>query len=556
MDYMENYRRWLSSDSLTKEEKEELQKMDEATIQDCFYRDLEFGTGGMRGVMGLGPNRMNRFIITKATLGFARYLLDNEKDAKNRGVVIAHDNRYNGDEFTKATSDVLTSLGIRVYIFDALRTTPELSFAVRYLNACGGINITASHNPKHYNGYKIYNSDGNQLILEQSNIVMDNIAKIDNELAIRLTPDNSKVVMLDNKVDEAFYKMVIDTSLNKDVNHHGLKIVYTPQHGTGYVPVTTILNRLGYDLTEVKEQCYPYHDFRNTKSPNPENKEAYELALEYAKKVNADLIIANDPDCDRIGIVCFDKDRNPIYLTGNQAAAILIKYILDYKKEHNVLPKNGIIYNTIVTSPLGGLIAKDYGVSLGQTLTGFKYIGDRIKKDTDYTFLMGYEESYGYLFNQQVRDKDGVQAATLISEMAAYYKDHGYTLADIYEQIQQKYGYFAEVQASFYKEGEEGAKIIASMLEAQRNGNIAEIAGEKVVTKEDYLLSYAITDGKKIPLDFEKSNVIRYLFEDGSFVCIRPSGTEPKIKYYFALKGKTKEEANARLSKMQNYFLK
>ena len=539
---------------LTKEEQEEIDSLTEDEYKEHFNGNLEFGTGGMRGVMGVGPNRMNRLTIYRATLGFGRYLLENEPDSQNRGVVIAHDNRYNGELFQNVAANCLTSLGIKVYVFDTLRTTPELSFAVRYLNACGGINITASHNPKEYNGYKIYNSDGNQLILEQSNKVMEKISVIPYGREIDAIPDKSKYILLDNKVDDAFLKMVEETTINNNVDTHNLKIVYTPQHGTGYVPVTTILKRKGYNLIEVKEQCDPLPDFPNTLSPNPENKEAYDLACKYAFANNADIAISNDPDCDRIGVVCF-KDNKAHYMTGNQTAACLIYYLLEHKKETNTLPNNGVIYNTIVTSPLGKLIAADYGVNIIQTLTGFKYIGDRIKKDTNLSFLMGYEESYGYLFNPEVRDKDGVQATLIICEMAAYFKMHHKTLIDVYEDLERKYGFFAESQKSFYKQGSEGAKVIKGIMDNLRHGTLDTIAGEKVATKEDYLLSKAVSGNKETFLDYEKSNVLRYVFADGSFVAIRPSGTEPKIKYYFAMKGKTLQEATDRLNKMEDFFL-
>ena len=328
MDYKVLVNEWKNSKNVNEELKKELNEMSEKELQDAFYTNLTFGTGGMRGIMGPGTNRINEIIIAKATLGFGRYLLKNEENAKERGVVIAHDNRFKHHEFMMAAADVLTSLGIKVYVFDALRPTPELSFAVRYLNACGGINITASHNPKVYNGYKIYNSEGNQLILEQSNKVMDEISKIENELEIEITPNKDLLIVLNEEVDEAYYQMVMETSLRKDMRKDNITLVYTPQHGTGYVPVTKVLNKLGYKVIEVKEQVEPRGDFANTKSPNPEEKVAYELAIEYANKYNADVVCCTDPDCDRIGIVIFDNNRNPIYMTGNQTGSILINYLL------------------------------------------------------------------------------------------------------------------------------------------------------------------------------------------------------------------------------------
>ena len=558
MDYLIKANEWKKSPLLSEKEKQELDTMSENDLQEAFYTNLTFGTGGMRGIMGVGTNRMNVITITKATLGFARYLLNNEENAKERGVVIAHDNRFNHNEFQLAAANVLTSLGIKVYLFDALRPTPELSFAVRYLNACGGINITASHNPKQYNGDKIYNSEGNQLILEQSNIVMDEISKIKNEHEINIIPNNELLETLDSKVDEAYYQMVMETSLRKEMKKDNITIVYTPQHGTGYVPVTTVLNRLGYKLIEVKEQCEPRGDFINTKSPNPEEKGAYELAIDYARKHNADMICCTDPDCDRIGIVLFDKENNPVYMTGNQTGAILINYLLSTRKELGILPENGIMYNTIVSSPLGAKVASLYGVETEQTLTGFKYIGDKIARaieNNGKVFQIGYEESYGYLINADVRDKDGVQSVLLICEMASYYKHQGKTLLEVYEEIQEKLGYHIETQYSYVAEGMSGVQKIKDLMASLRESKISNIAGEDVVINEDYVSLTKVDHGVTLPLNYEQSDVLRYVFEDGSFVAIRPSGTEPKVKFYFAVCGKTQQAAQERHDKVKQFVI-
>lgn len=559
MDYLTKINEWKNSNSLTKKEKEELNSMTEKQLQDAFYTNLSFGTGGMRGIMGIGTNRINRFVIAKATLGFGRYLLKNEKNAKEKGVVIAHDNRFNHDEFMISAANVLTSLGIKVYLFDSLRSTPELSFAVRYLNACGGINITASHNPKEYNGYKIYNSDGNQLILEQSNKVMAELAKIENELNLDIKPNNDLLVTLDSTIDEKYYEMVMDTSLNKNMKKDNITIVYSSQHGTGYIPVTTVLNKMGYKVIEVKEQCEFRGDFANTKSPNPEEKSAYDLAITYANKYNADIICCNDPDCDRVGIVIFDAKRNPIYLTGNQTGALLINYILSTKQNSNTLAANSVIYNTIVSSPLGAKVAAYYGVDTEQTLTGFKYIGDKIKKaleNNGKVFQIGYEESYGYLINPAVRDKDGVQAVMLICEMTSYYKHQGKTLLDMYNEIQETLGYHIESQFNYYATGMEGANKINNIMNNLRNSNIKDIANNEVCVIEDYLASIKNNNGIISTLDYEKSNVLRYIFDDGSFVAVRPSGTEPKVKFYFAICGKTYDEALTRHNAVKEFMLK
>lgn len=558
MDYLAKVAQWKNSDKLSKELKEELNSLNENQLKEAFYTNLAFGTGGMRGIMGVGTNKMNSVVISKATLGFARYLLSNEANAKERGVVIAHDNRFNHDTFTMAAANVLTSLGIKVYLFDSLRPTPELSFAVRYLGACGGINITASHNPKEYNGYKIYNSDGNQLILEQSNKVMEEISKIENELEIEINPNNSLIEVLDSKVDEAYYEMVMSTSLNKEMKKDNITIVYSPQHGTGYVPVTTVLNRLGYNVIEVKEQCEPRGDFANTLSPNPEEAKAYDLALKYAEGKDVDLICCTDPDCDRLGIVIFDSNKKPIYMTGNQTGSILINYLLSVRKQQGILPDNGVIYNTIVTSPLGAKVASLYGVDTEQTLTGFKYIGDKIAKaieNNGKVFQIGYEESYGYLINPAVRDKDGVQSVMLICEMTSYYKHQGKTLYDVYIELQEKLGYHIETQYSYAAAGLEGVEKIKRLMSMLRNSSLDEIAGEKVVIKEDYMSLIKETNGVKQTLDYEQSDVLRYVFEDGSFVAIRPSGTEPKVKFYFALCGKSELEAKLRHDKVKEFIV-
>lgn len=556
--YLNKVNEWKKSELVPQYLKDELDRMSDDELQDAFYTNLTFGTGGMRGIMGPGCNRMNIITIYKATLGFGKYLLNNDKDAKTKGVVIAHDNRFNHDEFSMAAADVLTSLGIRVYMFDSLRPTPELSYAVRYLKAAGGINITASHNPKIYNGYKIYNEEGNQLILMQSNKVMDEISKIDNELNIKITPNKDLITIIGNDVDEAYYNMVMSTSLNKEMSKDNLVIVYTPQHGTGYVPVTTVMKRMGYNIIEVKEQSMPLGDFANTLSPNPEEKVAYDLAIEYAKKYNADLICCTDPDCDRIGIVLFDNNKNPVYMTGNQTGAILINYLLSTRKAQNKLAANSVIYNTIVSSPLGAKVASMYGVDTQQTLTGFKYIGDKINKaikNNGKVFQIGYEESYGYLINPEVRDKDGVQSIMLICEMASYYKHQGKTLLDVYEEIQQKLGYHIESQYSYAASGITGVKKINDLMCTFRNSEMKTIANEEVYIKEDYLSLIKNENGTISTLDYEQSDVLRYVFKDGSFVAIRPSGTEPKVKFYFAVSGKTFELAQKRHDKIKAEIL-
>ena len=387
---------------------------------------------------------------------------------------------------------------------------------------------------------------------------MEEISLIDSELKIKIEPNNNLLVKLDSSVDEAYYEMVMSTSLNKDMAKDNITVVYSSQHGTGYVPVTTVLNKMGYKVVEVKEQCEFRGDFKNTKSPNPEEVGAYELAIEYAKKHNADIICCTDPDCDRVGIALFDENKNVVYMSGNQTGAILINYILSVKQANNTLANNSVIYNTIVSSPLGAKVAAYYGVSTEQTLTGFKYIGDKIAKaieNNGKVFQIGYEESYGYLINPAVRDKDGVQAILLICEMTSYYKHQGKTLLDVYNEIQQIHGFHIESQYNYYAEGIEGVSKIANIMSSLRNSNLKEIASNEVVVTEDYLSLKKNNNGIITDLDYEKSNVLRYIFDDGSFVAIRPSGTEPKVKFYFAICGKTKQEAQKRHDDVKNFII-
>lgn len=559
LDYKTRYNHWLNSNALSDEDKLELTKMSEAEIEDAFNKNLEFGTGGMRGIMSMGTNRMNEFVVRKATFGFAKYLLENDKNAKTRGVVIAHDNRKNSDLFSNVAAKTLSALGIKAYLFDSLRPTPELSFAVRYLNASGGIVVTASHNPKEYNGYKIYNQEGCQLILEESNKVLAKINEIEDELAIDIKENPDLIVTLDNKIDEAYYQMVIQTRYRKDLDLSDIKVVYSPQHGTGYVPVMEVLKRNNVNVIPVECQAFPSITFENTLSPNPEDARAYIKAIEVAKANDANLIICTDPDCDRVGVVLLDSNKEPVYLTGNQTGSILMDYILKTKKEQNKLNPNSIVYNTIVTSPLGMKVANSYNVYCKQTLTGFKYIGTEIENaiiNHGPEFVMGYEESYGYLLNPNVRDKDGVQSVLVIVEMASYYKKQGLTLLDVFKQLQDRLGYHIESQYSYETKDNEGKLRMEAFMNRLRNKPMFELANEKISYVEDYLtLTRTYNDSRKETLDFEQSNVLRFVFLDGSFIAIRPSGTEPKCKFYFAFCGKTYDEAKARHDKLKDTIL-
>ena len=550
------YRTWLESPALDEQSRAELAAIakDEKEIEDRFYCDLSFGTAGMRGVLGAGANRMNRYTVRKATLGYARYLKKYAgEDAAARGVVIAHDNRRMSREFCMETAGVLATEGIKTYIFDALRPTPELSFAVRYCHAVGGVMITASHNPPEYNGYKLYDEHGCQLMPRYTDVLTGIINGIDPLSVPAPNPERTGALIqtLSSDVDEAYWRAVLDIRL-REVAAKDLKIVYSPQHGTGNVPVREVLRRAGYHVIPVEEQCFPDEDFVNTKSPNPENKEAYEMAMAYARREGADIAITTDPDCDRLGVIA-KKDGEYALLSGNQSGAILLQYILSYHKENGTLPKNGVMCNTIVTSTLGDRICESFGVAVHKTLTGFKFIGDSIREweeNGEKTYLFGYEESYGCLIADFARDKDGVQASLMLCEAAAYYKAQGKTLWDVLHELYRVHGYFLDAVTALTLAGADGAEKMKQMLENLRNAPPAEAGGIAVLHVEDYLTPEMQKKG------FGKSNVLRFLLADGSWVAVRPSGTEPKCKYYYCVVGADEQDAARKHTLFRDTFEK
>lgn len=526
MNYRKEYQRWLDKNIMI----DELLGMNTKEIEECFYKELTFGTGGIRAIMGPGPNRLNIYTIRKNTEGYARYIEDyGNKDA---GVVITYDNRLHSKEFALEAAKVLVSHDIKVYLFDDLRPTPELSFAVRYLKCTGGIVITASHNPPEYNGYKIYDHHGCQCVPRDTDVIIDYIKKVEDLLSIEI--DESRVeniIYIGQEIDEAYYERLLEVQERPELKKN-IKIVYTPLHGTGNVPVRTMLKKLEYDVHVVKEQCAPDPNFSQIESPNPENKKSFTKAIALAKQIDANLIIATDPDCDRLGVVVKHHDSYE-YLTGNQTGAILLEYLLSTKKEKGTLPNNGIVFNTIVTSDLGTKVCDRYGVEVESTLTGFKYIGDKIREyKGQKTFLFGYEESYGYMIKDFTRDKDGVQSSILIAECCNYYKTLNKTLIDVLNEIYDEYGYVSDIQESETLPGIEGQKKMEEIVNQYRYGNIKEIDGRKVIAKEDYKLSIRTDQNGKNPLTLPKSNVIKLFLEDGSWIVVRPSGNEPKIKYY------------------------
>ncbi|MBE6771822.1 MAG: phospho-sugar mutase [Ruminococcaceae bacterium] len=534
---MNGYEYWLTFDEATKNELEAI--TDKAELEDRFYKDLEFGTGGLRGIMGAGANRMNKYTVSKATKGLADYLnacFDGEKS-----VAIAYDSRNNSQFFAETAAGVLCKAGIKVYLFKTLMPTPVLSFAVRYHNCTAGIVITASHNPKEYNGYKVYDSKGCQLVPEYADKVIGYVNAVTDIrdipcVSLGEAEKSGLLVYIGDETLDAFLAEVKKQSVYNEPSE--LKIVYTPLHGTGNIPVRKILE--GKNVSIVDSQELPDGNFSTVRSPNPEEKDALNLALEQAAKENADIVIGTDPDCDRVGVGVLHNGAYTL-LTGNQTGALLVDFILKFKKEN--LPENAAVVKTIVTSGIGAAIAEKHGAKTVQTLTGFKYIGEKIcewEDSGENTFLFGYEESYGYLAGTHARDKDAVSASMLISEMAAYYKNNGKTLVDALNEIYAEYGYYFDCLETFVLKGKEGAEKIQAAMKAMRE------SGENLFDDLDKLLDYSKgIDG------LPKENVLRFDFKDGSWAAARPSGTEPKLKLYFSIKGENKEQAQSRKEAVQ-----
>ncbi|MBD7913658.1 phospho-sugar mutase [Clostridium sp. Sa3CUN1] len=562
--YKEKYNEWLLSEIIDNEMKDELRNIeDEKEIEDRFYKELDFGTGGLRGIIGAGSNRMNIYTVSKATQGFANYL-NNRFD--NPTVAIAYDSRNMSKEFSKAAALTLAANNVKVYLYESLRPTPMLSFAVRHLNCDGGIVVTASHNPKEYNGYKVYDEFGGQVTDEKANIIInevnnvksfDMIKTISEEVAIK----NNLLVYIGEDVDKAYIESVKSLTIRKDLVEEkakDLKVIYTPIHGSGNMPVRRILKELGYTgVSVVKEQELPDGNFPTASYPNPEEPAVFKLALEMAKEENPDVIFATDPDCDRIGVVVKDSEGEYRVLTGNQTGLLLTEYVLSALKEENRLPENGAIIKTIVTTDGAKNIAKNYNIELIEVLTGFKYIGEKIqefKKNNSKTYLFGFEESYGYLAGDFVRDKDAVIASMLIAEMTLYYKEHGKSLYDGLIDLYEKYGYFKEALVSFELKGKEGAEKIAQCIESLRNEKLNEISDAKVNTKYDYKLSVEenVATGDKKEINLPKSNVLKFVLDNGSWFVVRPSGTEPKMKAYVAVQGTGLLDAEEKLERFKS----
>lgn len=567
MDYLEKYEFWLASEAFDDETKAELEaiKGDEKEIKERFYKDLEFGTGGLRGIIGAGTNRMNKYTVGKATQGLASYILKNNPDGAKMGVAIAYDSRNMSPEFAERAALVLNANGIKSYIFDELRPTPELSYAVRSLGCTAGIVVTASHNPPEYNGYKVYWADGAQVvapkdrgIIEEVNAVADfaDIKTIDKEEAVKAGLFN----VIGSDIDDGFVNAVLEQAVRPEEvkKAEDMVIVYTPLHGTGNKPVRRVLKEAGFkNVFVVPQQELPDKNFSTVGYPNPEDPKAFTLAIELAKEKNADIVVGTDPDADRIGVVIKDKDGGYSVMTGNMTGALLTEYVLGGRKEKGRLPKNAAVIKTIVTTEMVRAIAENYDAQLIEVLTGFKYIGEKIKQfeeDNSRTFVFGFEESYGCLSGTYARDKDAVGAAMLVCEMAAYYKNRGMTLYDALNELYEKYGVYREGVKSVTLKGIDGAEQIQKIMAYLRANTPIEFAGHRTIWKKDYKTKefVNIATGETEESTLPVSDVLYYNLEDGAWLCVRPSGTEPKIKFYMGVRGISVKEAERKVEAMEN----
>ena len=569
MNYLEEYEKWINSNFIDEATKNELKsiKNNEKEIEDRFYKNLEFGTAGLRGVIGAGTNRMNKYTVSKATQGLANFII--KENGQDRGVAIAYDSRHMSKEFSEIAANCLNANGIKAYVFDSLRPVPELSYAVRYLNCIAGIMITASHNPPKYNGYKVYWEDGAQIVAPKDKAIIEEVNNIKNyEDAKMMNKEEAANQGLYNvigkEVDDSYISELKKLSLNpeKIKEQEDLKIVYTPLHGTGNIPVQRILMEIGFkNVFVVPEQEKPDGDFSTVDLPNPEDKKAFKLALELAKKEDADIVLATDPDADRLGVYAKDsKTGEYMAFTGNMSGMLIAEYVLSQKKEKGILPENGALITTIVSTNLAKAIAKEYNLKLFEVLTGFKYIGEKIKEfeqTKEYTYQFGFEESYGCLVGTHARDKDAIVAVMLLCEAAAFYKSKGLTLWDQMLNMYKKYGYYKEDTKSITLEGADGAEKIKTILNNLRENPLEKIGSYKVLEFRDYsegtVKNMITKEVAKTVLP--KSNVLYYELEGDNWCCIRPSGTEPKIKCYVGVKGKDEEEAKIMLKELEEEML-
>ena len=572
MSYQENYQKWVDFAELPDYLRQDLENMDEKTKEDAFYTNLEFGTAGMRGLIGAGTNRINIYVVRQATEGLARLIESKGGNEKERGVAIAYDSRHFSPEFAFESAAVLAKHGIKSYVFESLRPTPELSFAVRHLNCFAGIMVTASHNPAPFNGYKVYGEDGGQMPPHDADALTTYIRAIENPFAVEVADVETEktsglIEVIGEAVDVEYLKEVKDVNINPAlIEEFGkdMKIVYTPLHGTGEMLARRALAQAGFDSVQVVEaQATPDPDFSTVKSPNPESQAAFALAEELGRQVGADVLVATDPDADRVGVEVLQKDGSHLNLSGNQIGAIMAKYILEAHKNAGTLPENAALCKSIVSTDLVTKIAESYGATMFNVLTGFKFIAEKIQEFEEkhnHTYMMGFEESFGYLIKPFVRDKDAIQAVLVVAELAAYYRSRGLTLADGIEEIYKEYGYYAEKTISVTLSGVDGAEQIKAIMAKFRNNAPKEWNATAITVVEDFKAQTATAaDGTVTNLTTPPSDVLKYTLADGSWIAVRPSGTEPKIKFYIAVVGETNEESQAKIANIEaeiNAFVK
>ena len=572
MTYQENFQKWADFADLPDYLRRDLESMDEKTKEDAFYTNLEFGTAGMRGLIGAGTNRINIYVVRQATEGLARLIESKGGNEKDRGVAIAYDSRHFSPEFAFESAAVLAKHGIKSYVFESLRPTPELSFAVRHLNCFAGIMITASHNPAPFNGYKVYGEDGGQMPPHDADALTTYIRAIENPFAIEVADVEAEkasglIEVIGEAVDAEYLKEVKDVNINPAlIEEFGkdMKIVYTPLHGTGEMLARRALAQAGFDSVQVVEaQATPDPDFSTVKSPNPENQAAFALAEELGRQVGADVLVATDPDADRVGVEVLQKDGSYLNLSGNQIGAIMAKYILEAHKNAGTLPENAALCKSIVSTDLVTKIAESYGATMFNVLTGFKFIAEKIQEFEEkhnHTYMMGFEESFGYLIKPFVRDKDAIQAVLVVAELAAYYRSRGLTLADGIEEIYKEYGYYAEKTISVTLSGVDGAEQIKAIMAKFRNNAPKEWNGTAISVIEDFKeQTSTAADGSVTALTTPPSDVLKYTLADGSWIAVRPSGTEPKIKFYIAVVGESNEDSQAKIANIEaeiNAFVK
>ncbi|MFS8937933.1 phospho-sugar mutase [Streptococcus mitis] len=572
MSYQENYQKWVDFAELPDYLRQDLENMDEKTKEDAFYTNLEFGTAGMRGLIGAGTNRINIYVVRQATEGLARLIESKGGNEKERGVAIAYDSRHFSPEFAFESAAVLAKHGIKSYVFESLRPTPELSFAVRHLNCFAGIMVTASHNPAPFNGYKVYGEDGGQMPPHDADALTTYIRAIENPFAVEVADVEAEkasglIEVIGEAVDVEYLKEVKDVNINPAlIEEFGkdMKIVYTPLHGTGEMLARRALAQAGFDSVQVVEtQATADPDFSTVKSPNPESQAAFALAEELGRQVGADVLVATDPDADRVGVEVLQKDGSYLNLSGNQIGAIMAKYILEAHKNAGTLPENAALCKSIVSTDLVTKIAESYGATMFNVLTGFKFIAEKIQEFEEkhnHTYMMGFEESFGYLIKPFVRDKDAIQAVLVVAELAAYYRSRGLTLADGIEEIYKEYGYYAEKTISVTLSGVDGAEQIKAIMAKFRNNAPKEWNTTAITVVEDFKAQTATAaDGTVTNLTTPPSDVLKYTLADGSWIAVRPSGTEPKIKFYIAVVGETNEESQAKIANIEaeiNAFVK